>query len=136
MFNLFYDILFVLVCNSDCVFFISVDGVVLIYCDFYVLVVQQVNVLKFVGFVVGDCLVVQVEKILEVLVFYVVCVMLGIVLLLLNMVYMLVELEYFISDSGVCGVVCDFVIGVELQVFVGVGWVMLMLDVVGEGSFL
>ncbi len=132
--NPLYDTLFAPGRDSDRAFLTNADGATLTYRDFHTLAARQANVLKSAGLVAGDRLAVQVEKTPEALALYAACVMSGIVLLPLNTAYTLAELEYFITDSGARGVVCDPSIGTELQALVGAGRAMLTLDAAGDGS--
>ena len=132
--NPLYDTLFASGRDSDRPFLTGADGAVLTYRDFHALAARQANVLKAAGLVAGDRLAVQVEKTPQALALYAACVMAGVVLLPLNTAYTLAELEYFITDSGARGVVCDPAMGPQLQALVGEGRVMLTLDATGAGS--
>lgn len=83
------------------------------------------------GFVVGDRLVFQVEKLFQVLVLIVGCIQVGVVFLFLNIGYIVDELCYFIENSGVKLVVCDVVKLGQIEI---IGVFVVILNVDGMGS--
>lgn len=132
--NPLYDTLFAPGSDSDRIFLTDAEGHSLGYRDFHALAARQANALVSAGLEPGDRLAVQVEKTPQALALYAACVMAGIVFLPLNTAYTLTELDYFITDSGARGIVCDPAVETELKArYVG-GTVVLTLDANGKGS--